>query len=99
MERPKATISAGVVLCSRCKCEAELEVVLEKQELPTPSVFDRIGTTPHDRARQRNYPRPIQSSRRMTKQPKEEISIKMPGSEKPLAAIIEGRWHSVGKNG
>ncbi|CAL8164900.1 unnamed protein product [Prunus armeniaca] len=99
MERPKATISAGVVLCSRCKCEAELEVVLDKQELPTPSVFDRIGTTSHDRARQRNYPRPVQSSRRMTKQPKEEISIKMPGSEKPLAAIIEGRWYSVGKNG
>ncbi|CAL2238117.1 unnamed protein product [Prunus armeniaca] len=31
MERPKATISAGIVFCSRCKCEAELEVVLEKQ--------------------------------------------------------------------
>ncbi|CAL2245410.1 unnamed protein product [Prunus armeniaca] len=35
----------------------------------------------------------------MTKQPKEEISIKVPGSDKPLAAIIEGRWYSVGKNG
>ncbi|CAL8117903.1 unnamed protein product [Prunus armeniaca] len=99
IERPKATISAGVVLCSRCKCKAELEVVLDKQELPTPSVFDRIGTTSHDRAKQRNYPRPVQPSKRMTKQPKEEISIKMPGSEKPLAAIIEGRWCSVEKNG
>ncbi|CAL8115553.1 unnamed protein product [Prunus armeniaca] len=99
MERPKATISAGIVFCSRCNCEVELEVVLEKQELPTPSVFDRIGTTPHDRVRQRNYPRPVQSNRRVTKQPKEEISIKVPGSDKPLAAIIEGRWYSVGKNG
>ncbi|CAL2238116.1 unnamed protein product [Prunus armeniaca] len=35
----------------------------------------------------------------MTKQPKEEISIKVPGSDKSLAAIIEGRWYSVGKNG
>ncbi|CAL2260310.1 unnamed protein product [Prunus armeniaca] len=99
MERPKATISAGIVLCSRCNCEAELEVVLEKQKLPTPSVFDRIGTTPHDRTRQRNYPRPVQSNRRMTKQPKEETSIKVPGSDKPLAAIIDGRWYSVGRNG
>ncbi|CAL2266095.1 unnamed protein product [Prunus armeniaca] len=99
MERPKATISAGIVLCSRCNCEAELEVVPEKQELPIPSVFDRIGTTPHDRTRQRNYPRPVQSNRRVTKQPKEEISIKVPESNKPLAAIIEGRWYSIGKNG
>ncbi|CAL8155833.1 unnamed protein product [Prunus armeniaca] len=27
IERPKATISAGVVLCSKCKCEVELEVL------------------------------------------------------------------------
>ncbi|CAL2276891.1 unnamed protein product [Prunus armeniaca] len=39
-ERPKATISAGVVLCSKCKSEAELEVVLDRQDQPTPSVFD-----------------------------------------------------------
>ncbi|CAL2277879.1 unnamed protein product [Prunus armeniaca] len=31
IERPKATISARVVLCSKCKCEAELEVVLDRQ--------------------------------------------------------------------
>ncbi|CAL2229694.1 unnamed protein product [Prunus armeniaca] len=99
IERPKATISAGVVLCSKCKCEAELEVVLDRQELPTTSVFDRIGTTSHDRARQRDYPRPVRPSKRMTKQPKEEISIKIPGNEKPLAAIIECKWYSVGKNG
>ncbi|CAL8993766.1 unnamed protein product [Prunus brigantina] len=100
MERPKATISAGVVPCSRCKCEAaELEVVLDSQEQLTPSIFDRIGTISHDRARQREYLRPVEPSRRMIKQPKEEISIKMPGNEKPLAAIIEGRWYSVGKNG
>ncbi|CAL9019044.1 unnamed protein product [Prunus brigantina] len=48
---------------------------------------------------QKDYPRPVRPSRRMTKQPKEEISIKMPGIEKPLAAIIEGRWYFVGKNG
>ncbi|CAL9012913.1 unnamed protein product, partial [Prunus brigantina] len=33
----------------------------------------------------------------MTEQPKKEISIKMPGNDKPLAAIIEGRWYAVGK--
>ncbi|CAL8105318.1 unnamed protein product [Prunus armeniaca] len=31
----------------------------------------------------------------MTEQPKKEISIKMPGDEKPLAAIIEGRKRRV----
>ncbi|CAL9024631.1 unnamed protein product [Prunus brigantina] len=31
--------------------------------------------------------------------PKKEIPIKMPGNEKPLATIIEGRWYSVGKSG
>ncbi|CAL8992752.1 unnamed protein product, partial [Prunus brigantina] len=35
----------------------------------------------------------------MTEQPKKEISIKMPGNDKPLAAIIEGRWYAVGKSG
>ncbi|CAL8167780.1 unnamed protein product [Prunus armeniaca] len=99
IERPKATISAGVVLCNKCKCEAELEVVLDKQDQPTPSVFDRIGTTSHDGARQKDYSRPVRPSRRMTKQLKEEISIKMPGNEKPLTTIIEGKWYSVGKNG
>ncbi|CAL9000270.1 unnamed protein product [Prunus brigantina] len=98
-ERPKATISAGMVLCSKCKCEAELEVVLNRQGQPMPSVFDRIGTLSRDRARQEKYPRPAQHNRRMTEQPKKEISIKMPGNDKPLAAIIEGRWYAVGKSG
>ncbi|CAL9018545.1 unnamed protein product, partial [Prunus brigantina] len=49
--RPKATISAGVVLCSKCKCKAELEVVLDRQNHPTPSVFDRIGTSHRDKVR------------------------------------------------
>ncbi|CAL2277538.1 unnamed protein product [Prunus armeniaca] len=44
-QRPKATISAGVVLCSKCKCESELEVTLDRQNQPTPSVFDIIGTS------------------------------------------------------
>ncbi|BFG34688.1 hypothetical protein CerSpe_209620 [Prunus speciosa] len=26
IERPKATITAGIVMCSRCKCECELEI-------------------------------------------------------------------------
>ncbi|CAL9030060.1 unnamed protein product, partial [Prunus brigantina] len=98
-ERPKATISAGMVLCSRCKCEAELEVVLNRQSQPMPSVFDRIGTSSQDRAKQGKYPRPAQHNRRMTEQPKKEISIKIPGDDKPLAAIIEGRWYAVGKSG
>ncbi|CAL8085766.1 unnamed protein product [Prunus armeniaca] len=29
-QRPKVTISAGVVLCSKCKCESELEVTLDR---------------------------------------------------------------------
>ncbi|CAL8084284.1 unnamed protein product [Prunus armeniaca] len=98
-ERPKATISAGVVLCSKCKCEAELEVVLNRQNQPTPSVFDRIGTSSRDKARQKDYLRPTQRSRRMTEHPKKEIPIKMPGNEKPLPATIEGRWYSVRKSG
>ncbi|CAL9000001.1 unnamed protein product [Prunus brigantina] len=98
-ERPKATISAGMVLCNKCKCEAELEVALNRQSQPMPSVFDRIGTSSRDRARQEKYPRPAQHNRRMTEQPKKEISIKMPGNDKPLAAIIEGRWYAVGKSG
>ncbi|CAL9006381.1 unnamed protein product [Prunus brigantina] len=35
-ERPKATISTGMVLRSKCKCEAELEVVLNRQSQPMP---------------------------------------------------------------
>ncbi|CAL8084340.1 unnamed protein product [Prunus armeniaca] len=35
----------------------------------------------------------------MTEQPTKEISIKMPENEKPLAAIIEGRWYAVRKSG
>ncbi|CAL9019087.1 unnamed protein product [Prunus brigantina] len=84
----------------KCKCETELEAILDKQNQPTPSVFDRIGTSCHpsrDRARQKDYLRPAQGSRRMTEQPKKETPIKMPRSEKPLATIIEGRWYSVGK--
>ncbi|CAL2255415.1 unnamed protein product [Prunus armeniaca] len=66
-QRPKATISAGVVLCSKCKCESELEVILDRQNQPTPSVFDRIGTLyqqgpvsalSKDGARQKDYLRP-----------------------------------------
>ncbi|CAL9019160.1 unnamed protein product [Prunus brigantina] len=30
-QRSKATISAGVVLCSKCKCESEVEVTLDRQ--------------------------------------------------------------------
>ncbi|CAL2246651.1 unnamed protein product [Prunus armeniaca] len=98
-QRPKATISVGVVLCSKCKCEAELEVVMDRQNQPTPSVFDRIGTSSRDRVRQNVYLRLVQHSRRKIEQPKKEILIKMPGNEKPLATIIEGRWYSVGKSG
>ncbi|CAL2238249.1 unnamed protein product [Prunus armeniaca] len=97
-QRPKATMSAEVVLCSKCKCESELEVILDRQNQPTPSVFDRIGTSCHqqcpilipsrDRARQKDYLRPAQCSRRMAEQPKKEIPIKMLGNEKPLATII-----------
>ncbi|CAL2265903.1 unnamed protein product [Prunus armeniaca] len=29
-QRPKATISVGVVLCSKCKCESKLEVTLDR---------------------------------------------------------------------
>ncbi|CAL8151984.1 unnamed protein product [Prunus armeniaca] len=99
-QRPKATISAGVVLCSNCKCESELEVILDRQNQPTPSVFDRIGTLyqqgpipalSKDRTRQKDYLRPAQRSRRMTEQPKKEIPIKMSENEKPLTTIIEGR--------
>ncbi|CAL2229236.1 unnamed protein product [Prunus armeniaca] len=35
----------------------------------------------------------------MTEQPKKEILIKMPGNDKHLATIIEGKWYSVGKSG
>ncbi|CAL8175148.1 unnamed protein product [Prunus armeniaca] len=92
IERPKATISAGVVLCSKCKCETKLKVVLDRQSQPIPSVFDRIGTSSRDRARQKDY-------LRLAERPKKEIPIKMPENEKPLAAIIEGRWYSMGKSG
>ncbi|CAL8152480.1 unnamed protein product [Prunus armeniaca] len=73
-QRPKATISAGVVLCSKCKCESELEVIMDRQNQPTPSVFDRIGTSyqqgsvsalSKDRARQKDYLRPAQRNKRM----------------------------------
>ncbi|CAL8119088.1 unnamed protein product [Prunus armeniaca] len=33
--RPRTTISAGVMLCSKCKCETESEVVLDRQNQPT----------------------------------------------------------------
>ncbi|CAL2247114.1 unnamed protein product [Prunus armeniaca] len=106
-QRPKATISAGVVPCSKCKCESELEVTLARQSQSTPSIFDRIGTSyqqspvsapSKDRGRHKDYLRPAQPSRIMTEQLKKEIPIKMPGNDKPLATIIEGRWYSVGKS-
>ena len=74
-------------------------MTLDRQSKSTPSVFDRIGTSyqqgpvpalPRDRARQKDYLRPAQRSRRMTEQSKKEILIKMPINEKPLATIIEG---------
>ncbi|CAL2256888.1 unnamed protein product [Prunus armeniaca] len=107
-QRPKATISVEIVLYSKCKCESELEVTLDRQSQPKPSVFDRIGTSyqegpvlapSKDRAKPKDCLRPARSSRRMTEQPKKEIPIKMPGNEKPLATIIEGKWYSVGKSG
>ncbi|CAL8168062.1 unnamed protein product [Prunus armeniaca] len=42
--KSKTTISAEVVMCSRGKCESELEITLDEQRQPTNSVFDRIGT-------------------------------------------------------
>ncbi|CAL8086803.1 unnamed protein product [Prunus armeniaca] len=96
-QRPKATISAGLVMCSKCKCESELEVTLDRQSQPTPSFFYRIGTsyqqgpvsTPSKGGvRQKDYLRPAQRSRRMTEQPKKEIPIKMLGNDKPLSTII-----------
>ncbi|CAL2277255.1 unnamed protein product [Prunus armeniaca] len=105
-QRPKATISAWVVLYSKCKCETNLEVILDKQNQPTPSVFDRIGTSyqrapapalSKDRTRQKDYLRPAKYSRRKIEQPKKKIPIKMPGNEKPLATIMEGIWYSVEK--
>ncbi|CAL9010827.1 unnamed protein product [Prunus brigantina] len=71
-QKPKATISAGVVLCNRCKCESELEVTQDGQSQPTPSVFDRIGTSdqhglvpapPRDRARHKDYLRPATTTK------------------------------------
>ncbi|CAL8119899.1 unnamed protein product [Prunus armeniaca] len=99
-QRPKATISSGVVLCNKCKCESELEITLDRQKRPTPSVFDRIGTLYPQapipalskyRARHKDYLRHAQHSRRETKHPKKEIPIKMPRNGKPLTTIIEGR--------
>ena len=96
---PRATISAGVVLCSRCKCETELEVVLDKKNQPTPSVFDRIGTISRDKTRQKSCLRPAHYGERRMEQPRKEIPVKTPGNERPLATIIEGRWYSVGRSG
>ncbi|CAL2258212.1 unnamed protein product [Prunus armeniaca] len=50
-QRTKVTISVGVVLSSKCKCETELEVVLDRLNQPTPHVFDRIVTSFRDKAR------------------------------------------------
>ncbi|CAL9012720.1 unnamed protein product, partial [Prunus brigantina] len=107
-QKTRAIISAGVVLCSRCKCETKLEVILDKQNQPAPSVFDRIGTShqqspalalSRSRTRQKGHLKNTQHSRRMTEQPKKEIPIRIPGSQIPLATIVEGRWYSVGKSG
>ncbi|CAL8993529.1 unnamed protein product [Prunus brigantina] len=74
--KSKATISARVVLCSRCKCESELEITLDEQRQSTTSVFDIIGTSYHqnsvpapsrDRARQKNHERPTQRIIKVTK--------------------------------
>ncbi|CAL2236859.1 unnamed protein product [Prunus armeniaca] len=78
---------------------------MDRQNQPTPSVFDKIGTSyqqspvpapSKDRTRQKDYLRPAQCSE-MVEQPKKEIPINMPINEKTLATIIEGRWYSVGK--
>ncbi|VVA34904.1 PREDICTED: LOC109949659 [Prunus dulcis] len=106
-QKPKATISAGVVLCNRYKCESELEITLDEQRQPTTSVFDiietsyqqsSVPTSTRDTTRKKAYQRLAQCIRKMTKQPKKEIPIKMPKNDKPLATIIEGRWYSVGKS-
>ncbi|CAL9029762.1 unnamed protein product [Prunus brigantina] len=82
-----------------CKCEAELEVVLNRQSQPMPSVFDRIGTSSRDKTGQEKCPGPAQRQQKDDEeQPKKEISIKMLGNDKPLAAIIEGRWKTRQKN-
>ncbi|CAL2229381.1 unnamed protein product [Prunus armeniaca] len=98
--RPKTTILTGVVMCSKCKCESELEVTLDRQSQPTASVFDRIGTSyqhgpilapPRDIVGPKDYLRPAQCNRRITEHPKKEKPVKMPRNDKPLATIIEGR--------
>lgn len=72
---------------------------MDRQNQPTPSVFDRNGTSSQDRDRQKKNPRPAQHSRRRMEQPKKVIPIRMLGNDKPLATIMEGRWYSVGKSG
>ncbi|CAL9012637.1 unnamed protein product [Prunus brigantina] len=50
----KAAISTGVVLCSRCKCETKLEIILDKQKQPAPSTNHGINRTRRRRI-QRQY--------------------------------------------
>ncbi|CAL8105070.1 unnamed protein product [Prunus armeniaca] len=54
---------------------------------------------PRDRARQKDYLRLAKRNKRIIVQRKNEIPIKMPGNDKPLASIIEGMCYSVGKSG
>lgn len=44
--KPKATISAGVILCRKYECVYELEIASDKQNRSTSSVFDKINESP-----------------------------------------------------
>lgn len=60
LNRPKATVMAGVVLCSRCKCECDLEIgsngqkldeqLLKKEDITLVKLFSspKEGYTFHD---------------------------------------------------
>ncbi|CAL8167617.1 unnamed protein product [Prunus armeniaca] len=41
-QRPKATILAGVVLCSKCKCESELELTMTERSGPHIAFFTKL---------------------------------------------------------
>ncbi|CAL8119171.1 unnamed protein product [Prunus armeniaca] len=58
-----------------------------------------VPAPPRGRARQKDYLRLAQCNRRITEQPKKDILVTIPGNDKPLATIIEGIWHFVGKSG
>ncbi|CAL2230058.1 unnamed protein product [Prunus armeniaca] len=97
---PKAIVSVGVVLCSSCKCECELEIALDKQIPLATSVFDkirisykqtRIPILSRSTVRQKSYTRPAQQIKKVANLPKKEVLVKLPGNNKPLATIIDGR--------